>query len=167
MSNLRIGTRTNLENGGTYDLLILGFPNGFPRGYISFELGDTPRRVTGVQKVVQTFLYILLGGRGSDPIRPTSGTNFASYIYSANLGNNQEELRTLLRAYIRDAEAQTKKVLGSRAQDTASQLKSVEILFLTSADESINLGLKVTTVAGATASVAIPFPQIDLAINAS
>lgn len=161
----RVGTSQNLEDGGTFDLLIMGFPNGFPRGYVSFEIGDTPRRVTGVQKVVQTFLLALLTDKGSDPVHPNRGTDFNNYVAGANVGTDYEELTTVIRHCIQDAETQTKATLNGNANDTASQLASVDIGFVEAVSETLNIGLRILTLDGNTASVAIPFPQTDLALN--
>lgn len=163
----RIGTRSNLEDGGTHDLLVMGFANGFPRGYVSFEIGDTPRRITGVQKVVQTFLKILLTSRGSDPIRPNAGTEFTNYVRNANIGTDPEETEMLVRDSIQEAEQQTKATLNSAREDTASQLDSLDILFIETSEDSINVGLKVLTLSGEAAAIAVPFPQTDLFLNAT
>lgn len=165
MTSRRIGTATNLEDGGTYDFLVMGFPNGFPRGYVSFEIGDLPRRVTGVQKVVQTFLYTLLTNKGSDPIRRRSGTALPEYIFASNIGSDADELRVTVRAQIKDAETQTMKILSSTNNDKASQLASVQMLFVNSEADAITVGLRILTKAGEQASIAVPFPQVDLPIN--
>ncbi len=162
----RIGTKTNLQDGGTYDLLVMGFANGFPRGYVSFEMGDDPRRVTGVQKVVQTFLRVLLTSKGSDPIHPAFGTAFPEYFAFSNIGTDEEEMRMLVSDSIQDAEQQTKAILNSSRRDKSSQLASISILFIEASGEALNIGLKVITGDGESASIAVPFPQSDLAINA-
>lgn len=163
--NQRIGTKVNLEEGGTHDLLIMGFPNGFPRGYVTFEITDTPRRITGVQKVVQVFLKCLLTTAGSDPIRPDAGTLFPDYAASSNIGSDIEELKRILRDEVKEAEKQTIRLLSSQNKDLSSQLASADILFANAVKDSITLGIKIVTRAGATASISIPFPQTDLAIN--
>lgn len=167
MANKRIGLPYNLESGGTYDLLFMGFPNGFPRGYISFEIGDTPRRVTGVQKVVQTFLYTLLSTKGSDPIRFRSGTDLADFIYSGNVVSDELELQTIITTAVRDAEIQTIRILSSSNNDLTSQLQSAEMLYVNTENQNITIGLRILTRAGEQAAVAIPFPQTTLPINAT
>ncbi len=167
MANKRIGLPYNLESGSTYGLLLMGFPNGFPRGYVTFEIGDTPRRITGVQKVVQTFLYNLLSTRGSDPIRFSSGTTLPDFIYSGNVTSDELELQTIVSTAVRDAETQTRRILASSNNDLTSQLQSAEVLFINTADQNMTIGLRIVTRAGQQASIAIPFPQTDLAINAT
>lgn len=162
----RIGTRANLQQGGTFDLLVMGFANGFPRGYVSFEMGDTPRRVTGVQKVVQTFLKTLLSNRGSDPVHADFGTDLSNYISFSNVGSDEDELNRVIIDCVQDAEQQTQSILNTKLQDLSSQLDSVSILFATTAEETLNIGLKIITKDGSSASVAIPFPQSDLSLNA-
>lgn len=161
----RVGTSQNLETGGTYDLLVLGFPNGYPRGYVSFEIGDTPRRVTGVQKVVQTFLFTLLSGVGSDPVRVGRGTSMSYFIKGSNIGTDYDELVSLVRDTVQEAEAQTKAILNTSNGDTSSQLSKIDILFAEARDTELNVGLRFTTLDGQTAAIAVPFPQTDLEIN--
>lgn len=161
----RVGTSRNLEDGGTHDLLVMGFANGFPRGYVSFEVGDTPRRVTGVQKVVQTFLKILLTSKGSDPVHNNYGTTFNNYVRNANIGADEVEMAQEVREAIQDAEQQTRYTLNSSKRDLSSQLASIGILYIEAADQSLNIGLKVLTLSGETAAIAVPFPQTDLELN--
>lgn len=167
VANTRIGLPYNLESGGTYDLLLMGFPNGFPRGYISFEIGDTPRRITGLQKVVQTFLYTLLSGRGSDPVRFNSGTNLPDLILSGNTNGDEMELRLIVSNAIKSAETQTIRILSSKNEDLTSQMQSAEVLFVKTENQNLTIGLRILTRAGEQAAIAIPFPQTDLSINAT
>lgn len=67
---------------------------------------------------------------------------------------------------IQDAEQQTKAILNSSRRDKSSQLASISILFIEASGEALNIGLKVITGDGESASIAVPFPQSDLAINA-
>ena len=59
MASNRIGTINNLEVGGTHDLLLVKIEGTFPEGKVTFGLYDMPMKITGLQKVVQTFLKIL------------------------------------------------------------------------------------------------------------
>ena len=67
MASNRLGTVNNLEVGGTHDLLLIKVEGTFPEGKINFAFYDVPMKITGLQKVVQTFLKILLTTKGSDP----------------------------------------------------------------------------------------------------
>lgn len=165
MANVRLGTTNNLEPDGTHDLLIMGFPNGFPRGYVTFEITDTPRRITGIQKVVQVFLKTLMTTVGSDPIRPNAGTLFNDYVSGANIGSDIDELKSSIREQVKDAETQSSRILGSFNRDLSSQLARAEVMFVNVIDDSMTLGIRISTQAGATASISLPFPQTDLVIN--
>ena len=164
--NPRIGTYRNLEDGGTHDILYMGFPNGFPRGYVSFEFSDSPRKITGIQKVVQTFLKILLTRKGSDPINPSRGTVFSDYAFGANVGSDISEMQSIIREEVSSAEKQCRQIMSSSNRDTSSQLQKVEVIGVMSDYDSLTLQLRIITAAGAQAAVAIPFPQSDLVINA-
>lgn len=161
----RIGTPTNLATGGTYDLLLLSFPAGFPEGQIKFAIDDTPRKVTGIQKVGQTFLKTLFTNKGSDVIYPDRGTNFQSMTINANVTEDDNLFVSDLAQEIRNAEGQTKYLLNTMNADAASQLKEVAILSLDTSAESVTLYLRIVTVAGERAAIAVPFPQLDMVIN--
>jgi phage baseplate assembly protein W len=162
----RIGTASNLPVGGTYDLLLLTFPAGFPEGQINFDLDDTPRKVSGIQKVSQMFLKILMTTRGTDVLNPTLGTAFSEYTISANRTGVDTELYAIIRSEVASAEKQVKYMFNSSTNtDLASQLYSVKVLGLNQDLDSLVLFVKITTLAGESASVACPFPQLDLKIT--
>jgi len=163
----RLGTPTNLEVGGTYDLLMLGFPEGFPQGRVTFEVGDTPRKITGLQKVAQTYLKILFTTQGSDVIYPTRGTTFPTLTVNANVTESDELFVSDLNEQIQSAVGQTKYILNTLDSDASSQLQSVTVLSLDLSSESLLLYLRIITGAGERASVAIPFPQLDMPLNES
>lgn len=160
----RIGTSSNLESGGTYDLLMIGFPDTFPQGQIEFDLGDTPRKITGVQKVAQTFLKILFTTQGSNVLYPNQGTNFSLLTVNANVTQNDTLFAAQLADEIRSAESQTKYILNSVNSDSASQLQEISILGLDVNGESVIMYLKMITKAGELAQVAVPFPQLDMVL---
>jgi hypothetical protein len=158
----RIGTLENLPDGSTYDLLLVSIPEGFPTGKIEFKLETTPRKITGIQKVAQTFMKVLFTQKGSDVINYTLGTGFPDLAIGANRTSDDETFLTQVISTVKDAEGQTKGILASSLDDTASQLRSVTVTGLNTDSESLAMYLKIVTVAGETASVAIPFPQLDM-----
>jgi hypothetical protein len=163
--NYRLGTPNNLPTDGTYDLLLIAFPDTFPEGKIQFDLSETPRKITGIQKCAQTFLKILFTSSGSNVLYPTQGTEFQTLTVNANITVNDSVFASELSAQIKSAEAQTKYILNNSGSDVASQLQDVTILGLDVNNEAIIMYLKMVTKAGALAQVAIPFPQLDLALT--
>lgn len=161
-TNNRIGTPTNLETGGTYDILMIMYPNGFPEGGISFGIDTTPRKVTGVQKVAQTFIKLLMTSKGSNVIYPDQGTSFSSLAIGSNILLDDAVLIAELTDTINDASAQTIKSLNTIGTDEASMLSRVDLAGVDVGDDSVTMFVLLTTVAGITANVAIPFPQLDL-----
>lgn len=159
--NSRIGTTSNLPSGGTYDLLMISFPGGFPESQLVFKIDDEPRKVTGVQKVAQLFLKLLFTSKGSNVFYPNQGTYFQSYVVHANRIEADPALYSDIQDQIRDATSQTQAILNTVGSDTASQLASIDILGLDVRSESIGLYLQMTTNAGVTASIAVPFPQLN------
>lgn len=163
--NSRIGTTSNLPQGGTYDLLLISFPGGFPESQLQFDIDDEPRKVTGVQKVAQMFLKLLFTSKGSNVFYPNQGTLFSSYTIHANKIETDPTLYSDIQAQIIDATAQTQYILNTSGSDPASQLASMTVLGLDVGTESVVIYLSMTTNAGATASIAVPFPQLDLTLS--
>lgn len=161
----RVGTINNLEEGGTYDLLFLSFPDGYPESALKFAMGDVPRKTTGVQKVAQVFLYALLTTQGVDPIRPQAGTGFLEYVKSSNRTSDAQEARANIQEFINDAKIQAQYTLNREGSDTSSMLRSVDIIKIVVDGEYTNIILRLVTYAGEKAAIAIPFPQLDLKLN--
>lgn len=161
-TNTRIGTSTNLETGGTYDLLLMGYPDGFPEGRLEFGIDITPRKVTGVQKVVQVFVKTLMTTKGSNIIYPNQGTDFNSIAQQSNVTVDNSVLISELVTCVNDAATQTRRVLNTAGTDTNSMLSRVDIIGLETGQDSIFMALQIVTVSGVSASVAIPFPELDL-----
>ena len=161
----RIGVSVNLPSGSTYELLLVQTPDGFPKSQLSFEFSETPRKITGIQKVAQMFLKVLFTTKGSDVLRTTFGTQFPELVLGANKRSSDREFEINVASAILDAEAQTKSILNGRAYDTASQLSKITMIGIDSNTDSISLFLRLTTLAGETASVSIPFPELDLKLS--
>jgi hypothetical protein len=163
--NSRLGTPTNLPTDGTYDILLVTFPNGFPEGKLNFGFGDTPRKITGIQKVAQTFIKILFTTIGSNVLYPTQGTKFPLLTVNANILTNDTVFAAELAEEIKSAESQTKYILNTVGSDVASQLQEITILGIDTSTESAIIYLRLLTKAGSTAQVAIPFPELDLTLS--
>ncbi len=158
----RLGVDNNLDSGGTYDMLLMDFSEGFPVGSVDFTLTNTPRKITGIQKVAQTFLLTLMSTRGSDALRPTRGTNFSAIAMYANRVGTAANVEAELVDEIADAESQVKYILNSSSTDLSSQLDRVQVLAIDVGDDSITMFLYLITRAGERAQIAVPFPQLDM-----
>ena len=162
----RLTNYYNLGQGETFDLLYIDFVEGFPNGQIKFMIPDTPRKVTGVQKVIQTFLYYLFTRKGTDLLDGNKGTYFSDFTMYSNRTGSSLAVHTQVDEAIKDAQAQTQAVLNASETSPTSLLKSVEIVYLDTTSSSTDIYLKITTEAGDAASVSIPFPQTNLQTNA-
>lgn len=163
--NNRIGSTVNLPSGATYDLLLISFPEGFPQSKLIFEIADTPRKVTGIQKVAQMFLKILFTQKGSNVIYPNQGTYFSNYVVNANRTDDDPTLTAELIQELNNAQNQCKYILNTAGSDSASQLNKAELLGIDVTKEQVVIYIRIITNAGAMASVSIPFPQLDLPIT--
>jgi hypothetical protein len=119
-------------------------------------------KITGLQKVAQVFLKVLMTSKGSDPIYPSSGTFFPNLTIGANVSIKDARLLSDLRAAIKDAESQTKEALNVNTSDLTSCLAYVQVLGLETIQEGVFIYLKLGTQAGEEASVAVPFPEFGL-----
>jgi hypothetical protein len=164
-TNPRIGIAVNLPDGATYDLLLIDHPDSYPEGQIQFKFDETPRKITGIQKVAQFFLKALLTRKGTDVINEDFGTYFTDYTINANRTTGDRELYVALTSQIRDAESQTKSILNTAGSDDASMLREVGILGIDVAREAAVIYLKIMTEAGISAQVAVPFPELDLKLS--
>lgn len=160
----RLGIDVNLPQGAKYDLLTMDFSNGYPEGAVSFVLQDTPRKITGIQKVAQTFLRILLTTKGTDVLRPSMGTRFPEYSIQANRLGMDRNIEADVLSAVADAESQVKYMLNTVGSDAASRLNRVQVLAIDSGTESLSLFLYLVTDAGERAQVAVPFPQLDMTL---
>ena len=158
----RIGTSSNLESGGTYDLLMIRYPDGFPEGRLSFDIDMTPRKITGIQKVGQTFLKLLMTTKGSNVVYPNQGTVFPSLAINSNITVANTALYSELISAVRDAESQTKRSLNTVGTDKSSMLRKVDVIRLDTGEDSIVMYVSLETEDGTSANLAVPFPELDL-----
>lgn len=161
----RIGIEVNLPQGGTYDMLLVSTPEGYPSGQVFFKFEETPRKITGIQKVAQTFMRMLFTQKGSDVLHPSFGTEFPALVIGANRRQSDAEFRSQIITSVRDAENQAKYILNGTSVDLASQLSQVILQGFAAERDSLGLIIKLVTKAGETASVSIPFPELDLSIG--
>lgn len=164
-TNARIGIPVNLPTGATYDLLVIDHPDGYPESKLDFKFAETPRKITGIQKVAQMFLKVLFTRKGSDVINFDFGTFFADYTINANRTGVDRDLYVAITREIREAERQCKTLLNTVEADDASQLDRITILGIDTVKESLTIYLKIQTVAGMTAQVAVPFPELDMKLS--
>lgn len=158
----RIGTAENLPNGSTHDILLVSVSDAFPSGQVSFKFEDTPRKITGIQKVSQLFMKVLFTQKGSDVINFNMGTEFPELTVGANRTLDDPDFLSAVSEAVKDAENQVKSITASLTKDFESQLASVTILSMNIDKESLAMYLQVTTRAGQTATIAVPFPELDM-----
>lgn len=161
----RLGIEVNLPVGATYDILLVTSSDGYPVGQISFEFGETPRKIAGIQKVAQTFMRMLFTQKGTDLLYPSLGTNFPELAVGANRTSSDAQFRSEIIGCVLDAESQSKSILNSTKSDLDSQLTKVTIKGFETTIESMSLYIQITTKAGESANIALPFPELSLALS--
>lgn len=165
MSRLR--NDVNLRKNDRYDLLLFDFPDGFPNSKLKFALGNTPRRITGVEKVVQVFMKCLTTRRGTDVINTTYGTDFQDFMQYSNVGTySVSEVKSAIEVNVQAAVDQAKYILNSNRYSLESQMDNVEVLDARQGDEFTIIQLRVTTKAGKSAPISVPFTSTGMVYNA-
>lgn len=163
----RVGNTTNLEGTSRYDLLVFDFPEGYPVGSINLGFGNTPKRISGVQKVSQVFVKTLLTSKGSDVLYSSRGTAFPEFTGTYNLQNTDNaEVLSLITAAVANAETQAKSILNTTTEGLASQLESASLIGLTQLDDGVSVQIHVLTKSGETAPIALPFTSLGIQVNA-
>jgi hypothetical protein len=123
-SNQRFVT---LSEDGPYDLYVQGvFAESF-EGRMSFQLGETSSKVSGLITLSQQFLIVLLTTPGSDLFDPLRGTSFSSLI-----GGNfydPAEVRIVVRESVATAEKYVRREQTRNPPSKLSErLVSAELL---------------------------------------
>lgn len=172
--NPRIFSEYNLPSNGSYDILIVQFSEGFPNSKLTFNfalfnegsgmLEGVTRKVTGVQKVAQKFLYTLLTTKGTDAFNPEKGTELSEMLAGGNL-YSQGYAESVISSSISDAVSQM-VTLTSLDPDPSSRLSSVELNSVQIGVNSVAATMTLYTDAGDQAPIYVPFPRYDLEINA-
>lgn len=161
----RVGIAVNLPVNATEDLLLIQNSGPYPEGKVTFAIGNEPRAITGLQKVAQMFLKILMTTKGSDVVHVNMGTNFNSFSAGSNRIADDAETYSEILASVKDAESQVITMTSSGLNDDSSVLQNVNILGLDTSLDSLLLYVQIVTRAGETAAVAVPFPQLDMVIS--
>ena len=162
MTSVRIGTDKNLSTNGTYDLLMVKFEGTYPEGKLNFGFYNVPMKITGIQKVSQQFLKTLLTSKGSDPFYPDRGTFLPSLMTGPNITLNNGAFISDINDAIRDASTQVRNISDADIIDAESALDSVQLLGADRLTEGWFIVLGLTTLAGESAKIAIPFPEFGL-----
>jgi phage baseplate assembly protein W len=119
-------------------------------------------KITGIQKVSQHFLKVLLTSKGSDPFYPDRGTFMPTLITGSNIAIDNNAFLSDISDAVRDAAEQVRSIVDVNSIDPESALNTVEILGVDKIDEGWFLALGLSTLAGENAQIAVPFPEFGL-----
>tara|TARA_R110002073_G_scaffold297130_1_gene463205 strand:- start:118 stop:618 length:501 start_codon:yes stop_codon:yes gene_type:complete len=163
----RVGnSSSNLSGGDKYDLLIFKFTDGYPVGNIKLAFGETPKRISGVQKVSQIFTKVLMSRKSSDVLYTSSGTDFSDFSSFSNVSDaDGYRVRSEIESAVYSAETQAKYILNFPGASYESQLDSVEILGVSVNGDNVSVQIKILTKAGEEAPIALPFTSLGIEVN--
>ena len=134
---------------------------GAPSGKIELSFSDTPKICTGIQKLAQIFTVTLLTKSGSVLADSTFGTEQIGEIGKSNniLETVQQAAQlAVFNAYasIRDEQVQI-QALGTFIP-TDEIITNAQVTDLVITKDTVNLQVKLSTVAGANRDYIIPVP---------
>jgi phage baseplate assembly protein W len=165
----RLGIGTSLPTGGTYDILLVQTPT-YPVGRITFSYhttkSDSSAAITGIQKCAQYFLKVLFTNKGSDLLHINYGTSLPSLLIGANANLSSPELISGVSSAVQDAVSQSIAFLNTNNNDKAASMGSVKISKISQTTvDNFNLTLQLTTLAGETGLIALPYPLLDYPLS--
>jgi hypothetical protein len=103
---------------------------------------------------------------GSDVVNNGRGTEFPSFTGSRNLQvTDLNIINSEIRDAVRSAEEQAKSILNVPTEGLTSQLESVQVRNIENLRDSTNLSLRITTRAGESAPIALPFTSLGLQVD--
>ncbi len=156
------GTSTDYT-GRTTDVLILGNVNPLSSAtqVNSLSFGSSSKVVTGIQKLVQKYTILLLTDVKSQPTFPDEGTlllpSLRKYSKTTSVSDvehyfNFANLTVIekLRDYVRTA--------GENAVPIDEQLDSAELQKIEVVGDSLNISVKITSLAGDDVVFVLPLP---------
>jgi hypothetical protein len=124
----------------------------------NFSFGlSSPILVTGFQSLVNRWMKIFMTPKGSHPVKPQQGTEFA-YLIGSNVADVQS-LQAVIAEYIDDATEQVQTIDRSSPWLTKDQrLRSAALLQFNAINAtSIEFFVELTNQAGQRLSVLIPY----------
>jgi hypothetical protein len=99
-------------------------------GEVSLSLGLTPKKLRGINKLVQKVAIKVLKNFGRDVFYPDEGTDFRNEIGQLNISasGGEDELRLIATQRIRKIEAEIIDQQGPEIGDPTERLKKINIL---------------------------------------
>ena len=158
----RLGTDSNLDINGTYDILLVQTPT-FPVGTVTFGYSTpSPTAITGIQKCAQFFLKLLFTTKGSDLVNQEYGTILPSLLIGANANLTSPELVSSITGAVQDAVTQCTAILNTTDNDISSSISVVNVLSIDQVSvDGFTIMLQLTTLAGDSGIISLPYPLLD------
>jgi hypothetical protein len=142
-----------------YDIHFQPVPKKDVKGYKAFTFGFTAAlKVKGPQALVNRWAKTFLTPKGSDPLDPTAGTNFADMI-GANITSISQDLYDLALLALQDTNEQVKSQDIQGLYPDNESLGSASIIDFVQTQDGIELWVEINTLSGETLQIRL----IDLA----
>lgn len=145
---------TGIELGRKYDIDYLNWTESV-EGTAQFTFGNLSFKSTGLIKVANRFLKILLTRSGSDPFNPDMGTYLEDIQYMG--GSTKDVLYSFISTQLSSALSQVQEIQAANSfpddeNVVGAVLKSIDI----PNDTSISIYISIQTESGEEASVQVP-----------
>lgn len=145
--------------GRTVDLSIFEGAQADGAQQLTLDFTDGGDVITGIEKLVQTFVFLFLTEQGSIRYDPTVGSSFVTALRLGQIRNegNVQEQFNLAAEVIRQVMSLASDAAGSPPDETyaGATLLSFD---LNTAESKLSLEIQITSLAGATRQIYLPIP---------
>lgn len=141
-------------SGRSYDIDFVNWTDQVT-GEAQFSFGELSKKTTGIVKVVNKFIKILLTRVGSDPFNREIGTLFEDLQYRG--GDSDAALGTFATEQIKNAFSQMKIIQGNNSFPADENIISVTLRDINRpSQDQISFSLRIITEAGEQADIIVP-----------
>jgi hypothetical protein len=154
--NVRFTEPTSVD---TFDIYVQGVFSKDFEGPLSFTLGDTSAKISGVIKLSQIFLITLLTSRGSDIFDRNRGTDFSDLI-GGNF-SDLDEISLVIKTSVREATRQIQEIQTQFLPvNTDEILRSAEVQRIDTLADSVFPYVLISSAAGSQTQVKLPVAKV-------
>lgn len=151
-------TYTKNISGKLLDIDWFNLSDASLQGQINFQFGDKSRRLTGLDKMVQKWLWLLLTPAGSDMYDPNHGTEFYNLRDAAT--NNHQYITATVNSAIADATEQLRAIQQQTPPtDEDEWFSSASLLRLEFGRDSATIYIRIINRRGLNRSLTLPTPM--------
>lgn len=150
-------------SGKTFDFDGFSIKEPTLKGRINFQFSAPSRKITGLDKMVQQWLYIFLTPQGSDVFEPERGTNFIAVLEAA--ANDRGYISNIVSSSVANTNEQ---MLALQAETPSLPPDETFVLSTLSSIvygiTSVEIRIRIINAEGAGRTLTVPSPFVNAPI---